>query len=114
MLNNNPFVFVFGKKGYFCRSPLPSYGAWIMDASLESLPRDIFEIFASQLHFTDVIALLRVSKTVRQKLIASQGAWKSISFAVLPVSDRSKLSSSWAGVSFFMALCVWIHMFYPT
>ena len=52
---------------------------------MESLPRDVFQILSKKLHFTDVVALLSVSKTVRENMLRCAGAWSTISFAVLPV-----------------------------
>jgi hypothetical protein len=54
--------------------------------SLEDLHRDLFEVLARKVHFTDVIAMLRVSRSVRSKLLSCTGAWSTISFALLPVS----------------------------
>ncbi len=66
--------------------------------SLETLNKDLFEILAAKVHFNDIIALSRVSKTVRKKLMSCVGAWKCISFALLPVTERtlsSSLEESW-------------------
>ena len=52
---------------------------------MESMPRDVYQILSRKLHFTDVVALLSVSKTVRENILRCAGAWSTISFAVLPV-----------------------------
>jgi hypothetical protein len=62
--------------------------------SLEGLPRDLFEVFARHLHVVDVIALLSVSKTIRSRLISCAGAWRYISFALLPLNFSLSKSSS--------------------
>ncbi len=63
--------------------------------SLEDLPRDLFQLFARRLHFTDQISLLSVSRAVRKKIIACPGAWNSISFVLLPVTNETASWDEW-------------------
>ncbi len=63
--------------------------------SLEAMPKDLFQLLARELHFVDFVVLLSVSRTVRSKVLACPGAWRAISFALLPVTDHAASCEEW-------------------
>jgi hypothetical protein len=63
--------------------------------SLEAMPRDLFQLLARELHFVDFVPLLCVSKTIRAKVLACPGAWRAISFALLPLTSEAATCEEW-------------------
>jgi hypothetical protein len=63
--------------------------------SLEAMPKDLFQLLSRELHFVDFVPLLCVSKTIRAKVLACPGAWRAISFALLPVTSETATCEEW-------------------